>query len=109
MDPSTRSKGYGSKILTHLKSQHPKENIFLEIEEVVEEADGYAQRVRRQAFYEKNGFTKTNILMKSKTDGLELMALSSLDFSDYRNTMIAYLGEDNLSEWENYFEVIIKK
>ncbi|MGX4645611.1 GNAT family N-acetyltransferase [Holzapfeliella sp. JNUCC 80] len=110
MDPSTRSKGYGSKILTHLKSQHPKENIFLEIEEVVEEADNYKQRIKRQSFYEKNGFAKSNIYMKTDIEGngLEIMTTSPIVFDDYKDTITAYLGVENMSEWTSYFKAIIK-
>ena len=35
---------------------------LLEIEPVVREAGNYQQRVRRLAFYERNGFTVTNML-----------------------------------------------
>lgn len=62
VDGRTRSAGYGSRILTHLRERYGDVPQLLEIEPVVREAGNYQQRVRRLAFYERNGFTVTNML-----------------------------------------------
>ena len=51
-----------SRILTHFRERYGDVPQLLEIEPVVREAGNYQQRVRRLAFYERNGFTVTNML-----------------------------------------------
>ena len=62
VDGRTRSAGYGTRILTHFRERYGDVPQLLEIEPVVREAGNYQQRVRRLAFYERNGFTVTNML-----------------------------------------------
>ena len=62
MDGRTRSTGYGSRILTYFAERYGDVPQLLEIEPVVREAANYQQRVRRLAFYERNGFTVTNMI-----------------------------------------------
>ena len=62
VDGRTRSSGYGTRILTHIRERYGDVPQLLEIEPVVREAGNYQQRVRRLAFYERNGFTVTNML-----------------------------------------------
>lgn len=62
VDGRTRSAGYGSRILTHFRERYGNVPQLLEIEPVVREAANYQQRVRRLAFYERNGFTVTNMI-----------------------------------------------
>ena len=56
VDAKQRSRGYGSRILQALRELHPGKDLVLEIEPLEEEAPNYAQRVRRLAFYQRNGF-----------------------------------------------------
>ncbi len=57
-----QSKGYGSKLLQMLFEKFPSKPISLFIETMDDKnADNYEQRVRRLAFYEKNGFIYTGI------------------------------------------------
>ena len=62
VDGSARSAGYGSRILTHFRERHGDVPQLLEIEPLEREAGNYQQRVRRLAFYERNGFTVTNMI-----------------------------------------------
>ena len=62
VDGRTRSAGYGTRILTYFRERYGDVPQLLEIEPVVREAGNYQQRVRRLAFYERNGFTVTNML-----------------------------------------------
>lgn len=61
VDAKTQSKGYGSRVLEYLESLNPGVRIALEIEALDEQADNYEQRVKRKAFYEKNGFVSAGI------------------------------------------------
>ena len=54
-----RGKGYGSKILEHLKQSDPNRTILLNVELLDPQADNYSQRLQRMAFYQKNGFYDT--------------------------------------------------
>lgn len=51
-----RGQGYGSAILTYLKETNPEKTILLNVELLDESAENNDQRIRRMAFYVKNGF-----------------------------------------------------
>ncbi len=56
------SKGYGSELLRVLFNQFPDKSVTLFIETVSDkEALNYDQRIKRLAFYERNGFVHTKI------------------------------------------------
>lgn len=59
VDQSLRSKGYGTKILDAIKAQHAGKNVALDIETVNPMFENYSDRVKRQTFYFRNGFTDT--------------------------------------------------
>jgi len=59
-----RSKGYGKMIVSKIKDMYPNNRIILNIEAIDEAADNYEQRVMRKAFYLRNGFQQTNLLLK---------------------------------------------
>lgn len=59
VDPTARSQGYGSRILAALREAYPDHEMFLEIEPVGTDAPNEEQRVRRLAFYERNGLRRT--------------------------------------------------
>ncbi len=52
---SQRGKGYGGRILQTLQKKYSDKRIFLCIEAMDPEAENYDQRIKRKAFYEKNG------------------------------------------------------
>ena len=56
VEDGLRGHGYGSAILTYLRETDPQRQILLNVELLDPEADNYAQRLQRMAFYEKNGF-----------------------------------------------------
>ncbi len=55
----SRGKGYGSEILNYLKQNYPGKTILLNVEPLDESAENNDQRIRRMAFYRKNGFYDT--------------------------------------------------
>lgn len=59
IDKSMRSKGYGSESLKMLSSMYPALQIILDFEEINENAENIDQRIRRKAFYLRNGFCET--------------------------------------------------
>ena len=60
VNPELRSKGYGSKMIEWLKNRSGEKPVALDVEKVEESAPNYAQRQKRLAFYERNGFYSTN-------------------------------------------------
>nr|WP_181006274.1 GNAT family N-acetyltransferase [Shewanella insulae] len=70
---SIRSKGYGSKVMDALGDLYPEKRMVLNIEEVNEQARNYRQRIKRKAFYEKNGFISTGYLVKEPDQMQEML------------------------------------
>ena len=56
IDEKYQGCGYGSRALEAIQKRYPDRRIFLSIESIDENADNYEQRLRRKAFYERNGF-----------------------------------------------------
>ena len=61
--PQSRSKGYGTKILSWLHNTNEGKEIVLDVERPDERADNNSQRISRIAFYKRNGFTVSNWLI----------------------------------------------
>lgn len=68
-----RSAGYGSKVIDVLKAQYKDRRILANIEVLDKQLNNYKQRVSRKAFYERNGFRETGLLVKEPGDLLEAM------------------------------------
>ena len=64
VDGATQSKGYGSRILAHIKSIFPDNRITINIEVLDESANNSEQRIRRRNFYFKNGYESSGYVMK---------------------------------------------
>ena len=88
-----RSSGVGSRILEHLKVQYPDRTHVLEIEPLDPAADNYDQRVKRLAFYERNGFTRT---------GFDLLE------DDMRYTVLA-MGDFSLDTFKEQVDAVIQE
>lgn len=56
-----RDHGYGSALLELIAERYKGNRIILDMEADVPEAPNYEQRVRRKAFYEKNGYVESGI------------------------------------------------
>jgi len=68
-----RSTGYGSKVINALAELHSEKRIVLNIEELDEKSENDQQRVKRKAFYEKNGFRSTGYLIKEPAERQEML------------------------------------
>ncbi|MDO3412529.1 GNAT family N-acetyltransferase [Saccharibacillus sp. CPCC 101409] len=64
VEPSLRSKGYGSRILRELRQLYPGSRIVLNIEAQEPGASNAAERRRRKAFYVRNGYSGSGLLVK---------------------------------------------
>lgn len=70
---SIRSGGYGSKVLDSLKAKHLGKRIILNVENLDEQESNYAQRVKRRAFYEKNGFVSSGYVIEDSCEQLDML------------------------------------
>ena len=73
---SCRSGGYGSTVIDSLKEMHSGQRIVLNIEVLDEQATNYQQRMKRKAFYKKNGFSSSGYIVKEPAERLEMLILS---------------------------------
>lgn len=96
VDAHSRGRGNGSAILTHLKASHPGKTILLNVELLEEDAPNLAQRIRRMAFYKKNGFYDTGYNIREVGGWFRVLA------TDPRPDMEAYrrvFGKMSLGLW----------
>ena len=56
-----QDKGYGTAILEKIRKDYEGWRIVVDIEEVREEDENYAQEISRRHFYTKNGFVSTGV------------------------------------------------
>lgn len=68
VDEKKRNKQYGSDILAMLKEMYRDKKLVLFIESLDEKCDNYDMRVRRKAFYLRNGFYDTLLNQDCETD-----------------------------------------
>lgn len=61
VDDALRGRGYGSQILKQISHRYPNHRIILDIEAEDPSAPNNEQRIRRKAFYAKNGYTESGI------------------------------------------------
>ncbi|MCM1542500.1 MAG: GNAT family N-acetyltransferase [Blautia sp.] len=73
IDGGYRSRGYGSMALARLAEVYDRYQIALDMERMDESAGNYDQRLRRLAFYERNGFWRANVGFRYFKMDLEIM------------------------------------
>ena len=70
-----RGNGIGTEILRLVKERYSDKRLFLAREQLDEEADNYAMRVRRRDFYMRNGFTDIPRTIKEATVIYDVMSI----------------------------------
>lgn len=68
-----RSGGYGSQVLDFLKAQCLGKRIILNVEILDESESNYPQRVKRRAFYDKNGFVSSGYVIEDTSEQLDML------------------------------------
>jgi len=63
IDKKHRSDGYGSALLSEFRMRYEGRTVLIEIETPDENAENNEQRIRREAFYLRNGMKKTGIII----------------------------------------------
>lgn len=69
----SRSKGYGTAILDAIKQAYPENAIALDIESLSVLATNRPQRIKRQAFYFRNGFRELGVRMPEGNDMYDIL------------------------------------
>ena len=75
VDSTLHSKGYGSAILSQIKALYPNNRIALNLEMLDENAENTEQRIKRRAFYDKNGYEDTGIITDVHGNTLDTLIL----------------------------------
>ena len=86
-----RSKGYGSQIINELKKTAGGREIILNVEKPDKSAGNNVQRVKRIAFYERNGFYQSGFDLR--IEGLDYLVFSTsavLDKMEFSNILKKY-------------------
>ncbi len=89
VEENSRSKGYGSEILSLLKNRYVGKSLTLNIEPLDSAAANFSERQKRFAFYERNGFSDTGYNLRDST--MTYMILSTaedFDAEKYRKTLL---------------------
>lgn len=99
-----RSKGFGSRILSHIKDSSGEKPVSLDVEPVAQGADNYAQRVNRMAFYRRNGFGETGYEVVEDGKAYPILStsehISPADLQDVFQSSLGGLFDANVRKVE---------
>lgn len=88
-----RSDGLGGKALKLLQKKYEDKRFFLEIECEDDSAENAAERVRRKAFYLRNGMSEIGVKANVYTVDMELLGYNcDVTFEDYEKLYHASYG-----------------
>ncbi len=88
-----RNSGLGGKALQLLQEKYADKRFFLEIECEDDSADNAAERVRRKAFYLRNGMSEIGVKANVYTVDMELLGYyCDVTFEDYEKLYRASYG-----------------
>ena len=95
--PTERGKGYGARALRALAKRYADKRLFLEIERIDEGAANNAERLRRKAFYLRNGLTESGFAVRMFGVALEVMQFGApLTYAEYRAFLARAFGRGHL-------------
>lgn len=94
IDTKWRGEGIGSKVLSYLKERYKDKYFFLEVEVIDKTAENYLDRVRRKAFYHRNGLIDMEIYASLFGVKLEVLAFQKgLTYEAYYEVYHGVFGE----------------
>lgn len=100
VNTESRSKGYGSYLLKWCLQKYRDKKIYLNIEEVKENAKDYETRKKRLKFYQSNGFYITNYISKEDIENFNILSNSQeIDIKEYKklDKVIATILDEPIS------------
>lgn len=91
---TVRGKEYGSAVLHAVQEKYAGKRIILNIEEMDKQAANYAQRVKRKAFYQKNGFEILDYKVREVSTTYDMMSCGGyVSKTEYEAVMEFYTGK----------------
>ncbi|MCI8455055.1 MAG: GNAT family N-acetyltransferase [Lachnospiraceae bacterium] len=93
IDDKKRGGGYGSRALASIFSYYKGKRLILEIESTLKESENHKERIRRKAFYLRNGLTELSCSVL--LFGVEMELLSNgqeVSFDEYQGIYAAAFG-----------------
>jgi len=97
--PKAQGRGLGSFMLSFLKGNYPERKIFIEIESTEINSLNNFQRIRRKAFYRKNGFLETSLRVDLFGAEMEILSnVKDVRFEDYIEVYKNTYGENFCSK-----------
>ena len=98
IDPGCQGTGLGSRTLEALQERYGKERIVVEIESTIREAEGSGngrERLRRKAFYLRNGMVPMGFLVDLFGVEMEVLTFGSrITFEQYHGIYAKVLPEE---------------
>lgn len=94
VNPVLRSKGYGTKLLQWLREKYPDKAIVGNIEPIGMDSDNEEQRIRRLAFYERNGFHLIPFRLSDDSGIYDIISTSDSFNEEEYERLIVELGFD---------------
>lgn len=93
IDPSMRNCGHGGKALGMLVNRYRDQRMILEIEVEDPQAENALERVKRKAFYMRNGIKETGVYAHVYHTDFELLSADgNLTYEEYVQAMKASMG-----------------
>ena len=98
IDPGCQGTGLGSRTLAALQERYGKERIVVEIESTIRDAEGSGngrERLRRKAFYFRNGMVPMGFLVDLFGVEMEVLTFGSqITFEQYHGIYAEVLPEE---------------
>lgn len=99
-----RGQGKGKKAVGLILEKYKHLGVFLEIERPIEDAENYAERIRRKKFYLSSGFIPMNTYAKLFGVDMELLGVDcTLNYEEYKGFYLENYGKfayDNITKSE---------
>ncbi len=94
VDPNLRGQGTGATALELIRQRYASKRVFLEIELPGEQYDNNDQRIRRKAFYLRNGLKPSGIHTRVYETDMELLIFDKpISFEEYCGLFKMAMGE----------------
>lgn len=91
VDERLRSRGYGSQILQYVETRYPQNVLLVSIEPCIEACGNRDLRLKRKAFYRRNGFGESGYFMKLAGQEQEILVRNGpFDKRRFRRFFILY-------------------
>lgn len=93
IEDAVRGRGYGSRILRAVQQKYHGKRLFLNIEPLDPAAPNYAQRVKRKAFYLRNGFEDLQYTVREAGVTYEMLSFGGpVSRREYEQVMQVLFG-----------------